>query len=201
MMTLSDALTIANAHRPAYVPGEPAVSERPAMRGLPSLALMTILEQRIDDLISHPDMDPENETLKADMLEGETNLDVIMGQIVQERILARADYNAAQEAKRAMIERMDARAERARKREETCNAMIGDIFDHAKIQSYKTGAGTVSRRSVEWSLQLDEGFEPPQGYARVKVEPDKAAIKAALDNGERMPGARLVRGKPFIVVR
>jgi hypothetical protein len=50
------------------------------------------------------------------------------------------------------------------------------------------------------SLALADDFTAPQGYARTRIEPDKAAIKAALEAGETMPGASLVTGKPIVKV-
>jgi hypothetical protein len=130
----------------------------------------------------------------ADVVEGETDAPAIVERLVIER--AEAIANAEAMAKLAadysrISERWQGRADHKRR-------VIGLVLDATGARKISTAAGTVSLSPVSVSLALDDGFTPPQGYARVKTEPDKAAIKAALQAGEVMPGAHLVTGKPTV---
>lgn len=51
------------------------------------------------------------------------------------------------------------------------------------------------------TVEIDEGCELPEEYVRVKVErePDKDALKAALNAGIEIPGVRLVKSKSVTV--
>jgi hypothetical protein len=92
-----------------------------------------------------------------------------------------------------LSDRWTARAEARRK-------LMGLVLDATGLRKMATPAGTVSVSPGRVSLALADDFTPPQGYARTKIEPDKAAIKAALEAGEVMQGASLVAGKPIVKV-
>jgi hypothetical protein len=144
---------------------------------------------------AHPDLATDDDFL-ADVIEGETDAPAIMERLVIERREAMANGEAMDklaEDYAKLSDRWTMRAESRRK-------LMGLVLDATGLRKMSTPAGTVSVSPGRVSLALADDFTAPQGYARTKVEPDKAAIKAALEAGETMPGASLVTGKPIVKV-
>jgi hypothetical protein len=145
---------------------------------------------------AHPEL-ADDDAFLADIIEGETNAHAIMERLVIERAEALANgeaMDALANSYAAISDKWTARAENRRK-------LMGLVLDAVGLRKMATPAGTVSVSPGRVSLQLDDDFTPPQGYSRTTIEPDKAAIKKALENDETMPGAKLVTGNPIINVR
>jgi hypothetical protein len=144
---------------------------------------------------AHPDLATDDDFL-SDVIEGETDAPAIMERLVIERREAMANGEAMDklaEDYAKLSDRWTMRAESRRK-------LMGVVMDAVGLRKMQTPAGTVSMSPGRVSLALADDFTPPQGYARTRIEPDKAAIKAALEAGETMPGASLVTGKPIVKV-
>ena len=144
---------------------------------------------------AHPELATDDAFL-ADIIEGETDAPAIMERLVIERREALANGEAMDKLANdyaALSDRWTVRAESRRK-------LMGLVLDATGLRKMQTPAGTVSMSPGRVSLALADDFTPPQGYARTKIEPDKAAIKAALEAGEVMQGASLVIGKPIVKV-
>ena len=145
---------------------------------------------------THPDLATDDDFL-ADVIEGETDAPAIMERLIIERRESLANGEAMDKLAddyAALSDRWAARAEARRK-------LMGLVLDATGLRKMQTPAGTVSVSAGRVSLVLADDFTPPQGYARTRIEPDKTAIKAALEAGEVMPGASLVTGKPIVQVR
>lgn len=145
---------------------------------------------------AHPDLATDDDFL-ADVIEGETDAPAIMERLIIERRESIANGEAMDKLANdyaALSDRWTARAEARRK-------LMGLVLDATGLRKMQTPAGTVSVSAGRVSLVLADDFTPPQGYARTRIEPDKTAIKAALEAGEVMPGASLVTGKPIVQVR
>ena len=143
----------------------------------------------------HPGL-ASDEFFLADVIEGSTDAFEIMEKLVIERREAMANGEAMDklaEEYAKLSDRWTMRAESRRK-------LMGLVLDATGLRKMSTPAGAVSVSPGRVSLALADDFTPPQGYARTKIEPDKAAIKAALEAGETMPGASLVVGKPIVKV-
>ena len=133
----------------------------------------------------------------SDIIEGQTDAFEIMERLVIERRESLANGEAMDKLANdyaALSDRWTARAEARRK-------LMGLVLDATGLRKMQTPAGTVSVSAGRVSLVLADDFTPPQGYARTRIEPDKTAIKAALEAGETMLGASLVTGKPIVQVR
>jgi len=144
---------------------------------------------------AHPELATDDDFL-ADVIEGSTDAFEIMERLVIERREALANGEAMDKLANdyaQISDRWTMRAEARRK-------LMGLVLDAVGLRKMATPAGTVSVSPGRVSLALADDFTAPQGYARTKIEPDKAAIKAALEAGETMPGASLVTGKPIVKV-
>lgn len=138
----------------------------------------------------------EDDDFLADVIEGETDAPEIMQRLVIER----AEALAHAQAMDILSESFSIISDKWQQRAENRRKLMGLVLDAVGLRKMVTAAGTVSVSPGRVSLALADDFTPPQGYSRAKIEPDKAAIKAALEAGETMPGASLVTGKPIVKV-
>lgn len=145
---------------------------------------------------AHPALADDDDFL-ADVVEGQTDANAIMERLVIER----RDALAHAETMEKLAEDYANRAEVWVARADAKRKLMGLVLDAVGLRRMVTSAGTVSVSPGRVSVALDADFEPPQGYQKVRVDPDKTAIKAALEAGETMPGARLVTGNPIVQVR
>ena len=136
-----------------------------------------------------------DDTTLWDTLSGETPIEEMVGALIRERVEAEAHEAAS----RAAADVFAARAKRMAERRSAINLALGAVLDAIGEDKIKHPLGTVSRLKPRASVEItDERDVPSQLCKRV---PDKAAIKAALDAGETVPGAALTMGKPGISVR
>lgn len=139
-----------------------------------------------------------DETFRADMLEGSTTIDEVLSRLVKARVRAKHNYSGAAYAMNEMIDYYNRRLAIADREKEAADAMIRAVLQAAGLPRFKVPEGSISIQDGRLSLHLADDFNPPQGYTRTKITPDNAAIKAALEAGEQMPGASLVRGQPIV---
>jgi hypothetical protein len=64
------------------------------------------------------------------------------------------------------------------------------VFQALGLQKVDTGLHRVSVMKKVKSVEVDEFTDIPQEFLRVHTEPDKTAIRAALDSGRELPFAR-----------
>lgn len=64
----------------------------------------------------------------------------------------------------------------------------------ARVNTADGGWAKLAVRKSE-SVEVDDPEALPPAFVRTKTEPDKAAIKAALKAGDKVPGARLVENE------
>ena len=115
----------------------------------------------------------------------------------------RASLDAGAQA-RACKERMGQLAERQRRHEDRAAAL------HAAVHQAMRDLGIPRLRDPEFTAARREGSERaevssldllPERYVRLKREPDKAPLLAALKAGEDVSGAVLVRGEEILTVK
>lgn len=142
-----------------------------------------------------------DEILRADMIEGETDMDGILRHLVKSLNHARFDEAGAKAALEEARARYEARISSAKRKQDVARECIADIMASAGLEKRKLPEGSISITPGKPSLWLSDDFTAPQGLQRIKVEPDKEAIKAALIAGERIDGAEIVIGKKIVTVR
>ena len=142
-------------------------------------------------------VDPEDGALLADMIEGCTDaFDV--ADILIERDAVIDTYTAALGRRIAEIHERMARLGRERDANRKSLAYLLEAMGWRKLERPE---GTISLRRVPPSL-LDGPVENlPPHLTRTKVEPDKTAIKKAIEAGEEVPGWQLNNGSETLSVR
>lgn len=146
--------------------------------------------------LAYPDL-AEDADLLADMIDGETDFDRIIG-IVTDQFL-----NAVSMKDAASLRMDDLRARRDRfdRKAEAMRAAAYALMAVAEKQSVVLPVATLSVRQGNVSVAIDNVDDLPQGFTRTEVQPLKSEIKKALEAGEHIPGARLERGPTTLSVR
>lgn len=141
------------------------------------------------------DMTEGDETAFVDTLDGETDAVDVLRQLVKARVEAKAYEAACKEAAKEYTDR----ARRMADRQNAITRAMGEILDATGQQKLAFDLATISRTKARLSLTVyDEAQIPTQLRKSV---PDTAAIRAQLDAGEDVPGARLDLGEPGLTVR
>ncbi len=162
---------------------------------------MTMHPQAIEALKSaitamiaeYPEM-ADDESLRADMLESETDIHAVLTLIADAEIEARTT-SAAIKARMADLAERKARFDHKSASLKTAILQVMQAADLRKIVLPET---TLSVRAGRQSLVIDDVEALPQGYYNLSRLPDKDAIRLALDAGEALPGARLSTGADFL---
>jgi hypothetical protein len=138
--------------------------------------------------------DPE---LLADTLEGETNLHEIIDRLVMQ-VRENDTLAEALTARAAMI---GDRRTRATTRMNFCRALIYKLMIAAGADKIKTTEGNVSVVNSPEKVIITDESAIPEGFMRIKKEPDKTAIKKALSSGKNVSGASLSNGGTTLMIR
>lgn len=156
-----------------------------------------LLRQSIDALlVTYPEL-AEDEQLRMDVLEGETNIDAVLSRLVD----AAGDAAAMQDAIGIRIAALQARKARYERQEEVCRSLISTVMDRASISKFTLPEATLS---VSWRkpapFVTDEAALPEECLKVVK-KPDMARIKAWVEAGNMPEGIAMSNGKAVLTIR
>jgi phage host-nuclease inhibitor protein Gam len=156
-----------------------------------------LLERQIADLyVLFPELEEDDE-LRRDVLEGETNLDAILS-----RIVAKIRESAAfVDALKAQKDQLSERQERFKRRGEAMRSLAFRLMDAAKTRKMELPEATLSIRATPQSVQITDENAVPDAYTKTVRHIDKTAVKDALKAGEPVPGAVLTNGGDTLSVR
>jgi hypothetical protein len=131
----------------------------------------------------------EDEEVLATAVEGETELAEAVASAVAEAALAEGQADAVQ----ALIGSLVRRRERLQARSERIRGQIADTLAGLGMRRLSTPAGTVSLAPSPPAVIITDREGLPTAFWREKVlrEPDKAAIRKALQDGQDVYGATL----------
>lgn len=147
-------------------------------------------------IAAYPDL-AEDEALRADMIDGETNATRIVERALSERQDAETMAGAIRERETDLA----ARRSRFERKSEAMKSLIRSVMKAARLDRMQLPEATLSLTSPRQSVGIENVDDLPQGYFRVKREADKAAIKQALEAGQQVPGAFLVLGSEGLTIR
>jgi hypothetical protein len=139
----------------------------------------------------------DDEAAFLDTLDGETDaLDIA------DRLIVRAlEADALAEAARLQARELSARAARMDARGTALRSQMLVLIDAMGVRKLERPRATLSRRTGAVSVRVVDEAEVPTQLCRVKREPDKTAIKRALEAGEDVPGAELARSPDGVTLR
>ncbi|WP_266029947.1 siphovirus Gp157 family protein [Brucella intermedia] len=158
---------------------------------------VTVLEREFADLVAaYPEL-AEDEELRADTIEGETDAYRVLGKIVA----IERDANSMVLAIGERAKELGARKERYTRRKDAMRALLLRLLKAADLNKVSLPEATVSIGKGRAGVEIVDETLLPDNVIKLKREPDKTAIKAALDAGEDVPGAALRLGGETITVR
>jgi hypothetical protein len=129
----------------------------------------------------------DDEDLRRDMIEGETEVFELLGLVLGEI----RDGQVLQAAIRDRIEAQRARLVRFERREGFHRKLAQRIMQAAGLRKVVLAEATLSIRPGSAAVRIVEESMLPPDFWRVKREPDVAKIKVTLKAGGDVPGAAL----------
>lgn len=160
---------------------------------------ISALERQIEDLIaSYPEL-AEDETLRADMIDGETDAAKILSRVVNRMQEADAMALAIVQRKNAL----DARHARYERESDAMRALAFRIMNAANVRKMPLPEATLSISTRAPALMISDATQLPAEFTVTKTEtrPDREKIKEALKAGQEVPGAYLTNGSETLSVR
>lgn len=157
-----------------------------------------IIKQQIANLkIAFPDLlDDEDDWMLA--LESETDIKEYLRTVERKR----EDTAALEEALAATIDIMRQRKARFERREQAMRALLFAAMQMADLKKCELPEATLSIRLGTPHVIVTDETSIPDEFMRIKKEPDKTKIKAALADGfASVPGAEMSNAEPVLNVR
>ncbi|MDE2105686.1 MAG: siphovirus Gp157 family protein [Patescibacteria group bacterium] len=139
----------------------------------------------------------EDEVLRADMIDGETEIAKIMAAVLNELNAARTMAVAIKSRENELQERRG----RFERREASMRSLMRNIMRAADLDKIMLTEATLSIMKPRTSVNVIDVEALPQGFFKIRKDPDKTALKAALEAGERIPGAELALGDETLMIR
>jgi len=140
-------------------------------------------------LDKHPEL-IDDVDLRADMLEGSTDLHAIMERLLTEE----REANELIAVVGNRIENLSARRAMFRSRQTSLRDVMIEILQRADLRKISLPEATVSITRRGPAVQVIDETLVPDAYCRFKREVSKTAIKDAINAGEEVPGAVLDNG-------
>lgn len=147
-------------------------------------------------LLAYPDLD-EDEVLRTDMIEGQTSAFDFLSNIV--RKIGATQAIAAGTAE--YIGELQERKARLERREHALRGLIFKIMQTANLAKAELPEATLSIRQGTPKVVIINEREIPDEFMRIKKEPDKTRIKAAMTAGEVVSGCALSNAEPSLTIR
>jgi hypothetical protein len=147
-------------------------------------------------LEQHPEL-VEDEDLRADMFEGETDLHSIVNRLVSIKLDADAMAAAVKARKQDIADRQS----RFERKAEGAKTLLKDLLIAADLPKVTLPEATVSITKPRTKVNILDVNDLPQGFYAVERKAKAAEIKTALEAGEKIPGAELTLGSEGIMVR
>ena len=155
----------------------------------------TFVVAKIDQLKrDFPELEDDLELL-ADTIEGQTDFDRVLSEVVEEKIEADAMAAGAGE----FAAKLAQRRQRAERKSELMRGLALDLMTVARQHKVKLPIATLSILAGRPGVVIDNAASLPQGFT--KIEPIKSAIKQSIEAGENVPGAHLEAGPDTVSIR
>ena len=145
------------------------------------------LKNRIRALLAeYPEL-VDDEDVRLDTLEGETEIKDVLAIILEDI----KEASSMQDAIALRIKDLKSRAERFVMREQGWRKLAQDLMQTANLRKVQLTEATLSIRATPPAVHIiDQTFLPEQ-FWRVKKEPNLSLIKETLKAGTDVPGAAL----------
>lgn len=158
---------------------------------------LALVRQQIHNLLlTLPEL-ADDDILRADMLEAETDVHEFLRML--ERRRQEAEHMT--EAIAANMTALGERKARMWRREEAMRALMFKVMEAADLRKVELPEATISVRNGAEKLVINDEASVPHEYCSVKYTPHKAWIKELLKAGKTFNWAALVQGEPSVSIR
>src|SRR4051812_24668823 len=159
---------------------------------------MRFVEQARRDLTAllaaHPELE-EDDILRLDMIEGETNA----LELIDLLIAAEREALSLEEAVKILQERLAIRQARFANRRGAIRKYLMQLMEAAGLKKVERPAATVSIAAGRPRVIITDETRLPDFCVRIKREPNKEAIAKAFKEGRsEIPGALLSNSEPVL---
>src|SRR5581483_1960159 len=144
-------------------------------------------------LVTHPELG-EDDVLRLDMIEGSTNVMELLDKLIE----ADREIAGLEEGLEAVIERFVTRKQRFAVNRLGIRKLAMQLMEAADLKTVKRPAGTISIAAGRPKVVITDESLLPSPLIRIKHEPNKEAILAALKDGRAIPGATLSNAEPTL---
>jgi hypothetical protein len=143
-----------------------------------------------------PELEDDQETL-FDTLDGCTRLTDVLIELIRSGLQDRAWADGM----KGYIDKLQQRKRWLTDRNEKKRNLVLHIMEDADIKKIEAPDMAISRRRSAVGIVITDEQLLTDKFVRIKREPDKTAIKAALERGDIVPGAELSNQAETISVR
>ena len=155
------------------------------------------LESAIANLmLQYPEL-AEDETLRADMLEGSTNLDEVLAAIVDKEREAKAMAGAV----KARMDDLAARKARYERQQEAMRSLIQHLMERADLRKFTLPEATLSIAFRKPSPVITDDAALPDECIQMVRKPVMATIKAWVEAGNIPEGVTIGNGHDSLTIR
>lgn len=156
-----------------------------------------IVRQQIANLLHlNPEL-AEDEELRLDMIEAETEANELFSSLLA--IMIEADKSAVGLAN--YEKKFKERRARMEHRVEKLRELVFKIMQFAEIHKIELPEATLSIRNGTQQVLITDATKLPDDLCKIERSPKKTEIKEALKSGKEVPGAELSNGTPNLSIR
>lgn len=152
-------------------------------------------QQALNDLHNMDDLTPE---IIHDSLAG------MVGEI-EDKSKAVAAFTLNIDAQISMLKEHEATISAKRKalekRRDWMRDYLRENMERCGISKIESPYFNITLTKPRKQVVIDDESKLPRDYMRVVESPDKTLIKKAIDDGYEVPGARMVDGKPGLMIK
>lgn len=160
-------------------------------------ATIADLERQFATLLGeYPEL-ADDEDLRGDVLDGETDMHGVLARLVN----AVAEANMMIEGIKARRQDLAARADRFEMKVDALRGLIARVMTAADVSKVTLPEATLSVRDAPQKLVEVDAAETPDEFWRVRREVDKKAIADALKHGNPVAGWALSNGGRTLTIR
>lgn len=155
------------------------------------------VRQQMDALVAaYPEIG-EDEILRADMFEAETDLHEFMTAIEKIRRAA-VGFSDGLDGE---IDELRARRDRFRRRDDAIRSLMFKVMQWADLKKLEIQRATISVRRGTPRVLISDERAVPDNLCRIVRSPDLTKIREALNAFETVPGAELSNAEPTLAIR
>ena len=156
-----------------------------------------VVEREIDALMTSCPELADDETLRHDMIGGETGAFELLDKLVKRA----GECLAEQTGLDGYIRDLQSRADRLERRYQGLRTLVRRLMECADLHTARLASATVSLSAGRPKVMITAESAIPDDYCRIKREPNKTAIRTALEAGEHVPGTVLSNAEPNLTIR